>query len=87
MFRAWHKVDLKRARDNDDNIIGCANEKPILDTREYVVEFKDGEQAELAFNTIAKSMYAQCDPDGNQYVMFDSIVDFRRRKTALCYAD
>ena len=32
-------------------------------------------------------MYAQCDPDRNQYVMFDSIVDFRRSTTALCYAD
>ena len=32
-------------------------------------------------------MYAQCDPDGNQYFMFDSIVDFRRITTALCYDD
>ena len=78
---------LKCAHDNDDNVIGRANENPILDTRGYVVEFEDGEQAELAANTIAQSMYAQCDPDGNQYVMFDSIVDFRRSTTALYYAD
>ena len=78
---------LKRERDNDDNIIGRANDNPILDTIGYVVEFEDGEQAELAANTIAQSMYAQCDPDGNQYVMFDSIVYFRRSTTALCYAD
>ena len=32
-------------------------------------------------------MYAQCDPDGNQYVMFDSIVAFWRSTTALFYAD
>ena len=32
-------------------------------------------------------MYSQCDPDGDQYVMFESIVDFRRITTALCYAD
>ena len=56
---------LKRAHDNNENVIGCANENPILDTRGYVVEFKDGEQAELSANTIAQSMYAQCDPDGN----------------------
>ena len=78
---------LKRARDNDDNVIGRANENPILDTREYVVEFDDGEQSELAANTIAQIIYAQCDSDGNQYVMFDSIVDFRRSTTALYYAD
>ena len=60
---------------------------PILDTRGYIVEFEDDEQAELAANNIAQSMYDQCDPEGNQYVMFDSIVDFRRSTTALCYAD
>ena len=53
----------------------------------YIVEFEDGEQAELAANTIAKNMYAKCDPDGNQYVMFDSIVAFWRSTTALFYAD
>ena len=78
---------LKRARDNDDNVIGRANENPILDSKGYVVEFEDGEQAELSANTIDQSMHAQCDPDGNQYVMFDSIVDFRRSTTVLCYAD
>ena len=78
---------MNRARDNDDNVIGRANKNPILDTRGYIVEFEDGEQAELAANTIAQSMYAQCDPDGNQYVMVDLIVDFRRSTTLLCYAD
>ena len=78
---------LNLARDSDDNVIVRANENPILDTRGYIVEFEDGEHAELAANTITHSMYAQCDPDGYQYVMFDSIVDFRRSTTALCYAD
>ena len=32
-------------------------------------------------------MYAQCDLDGNTYVLFDSITDLRRSTTALCYAD
>ena len=76
---------LKRARDNDDNVIGRANENPILDTRGYVVEFDDGDEEELAANTIAQSMYSQCGSEGNQYVMFDSIVDFRRSTTTLCY--
>ena len=49
-------------------------------------EFEDGEEAELSANAIAQSMYAQCDPEGNQYLMFDSIVDFRRCTTALEYA-
>ena len=36
----------KRARDADENVIGRANENPILDTRKYVVEFDGGEEAE-----------------------------------------
>ena len=56
----------KRVRDNDGNVIGRANENPILDTRKYVVEFASGEEAELSANAIVQSMYAQCDPDGNQ---------------------
>ena len=32
-------------------------------------------------------MYAQCDPDRNQYILFDSLIDFRHSTTALCYDD
>ena len=77
----------KRLRDNDGNPIGRANTNPILDTREYVVEFNDGMEAELAANAIAQNMYAQCDPDGHKYVLLDSLIDYRRSTTALCYAD
>ena len=77
----------KRARDNDGNVIGWAHDNPILDTRRYVVAFENGEEAELSANAIAQSMYAQCDPGGNQCVLFDSIVDYRKSTTALTKAD
>ena len=77
----------KRARNSENNPVGRANQNPILDTREYVVEFEDGQEAELTANTIAQSMYAQCDQDGNTMQLFDSLVDFRRCTTALCYSD
>ena len=48
----------KRACDNDGNVIGRLNENPILDTREYVIEFEDGKEDALAANTIVQSMYA-----------------------------
>ena len=66
---------VKHARDNSGNPMGRANGNPILDTREYIVEFEDGTEAELSANAIAQNMYAQYDPGGNCYVMFDSIVD------------
>ena len=34
---------VKHTCDNHSNVIGRANEDPTLDTREYVVEFEDGE--------------------------------------------
>eukprot|EP00804_Cyclotella_cryptica_P014742 CCRYP_021053-RA/>CCRYP_021053-RA protein AED:0.33 eAED:0.33 QI:0/0/0/1/0.33/0.25/4/0/339 len=35
----------------------------------------------------SEAMFAQCDEDGNEYVLFDSFVDFRRDGTALSLAD
>ena len=66
----------KRSRDNDGNVIGRAHDSPILNTREYIVEFETGEEAELSANAITQSMYTQCNLEGNQYVLFDSIVDY-----------
>lgn len=38
-------------------------------------------------NIIAESMYAQCDPDGNQYLLLDDIIDHRHSDTAIKLAD
>ena len=77
----------KRIRDDSGNPVGRAHDNPILDTREYTVEFDDGDVSELTANLIAESMYAQCDPDGNQYVLLDSLTDYRRLDTALKLSD
>ena len=77
----------KRKRDDENNPVGRANSNPILDTREYVVEFEDGQEAALTAIVIAQSMYAQCDLEGNTLQLLDSVVDFRRSTTALCYED
>jgi hypothetical protein len=62
-------------RDADGNPKGRANDNPILDTCEYTVTFGDGDVTELTANLIAESMYTQCDPDGNQYVLLNSLID------------
>ncbi len=66
-----------RKRDNDSNPIGLANANPILDMREYTFTFNDGDETVLNANLIAEAMYVQCDPDRNQYVLLDSIIDNR----------
>ena len=74
---------VRRKRDREGNPIGRANANPILDTRSYEVEFEDGDVSELTANTIAESMYAMCDEDGHQILIFDEICDYRRSTTAL----
>jgi hypothetical protein len=47
------------------------------------VEFDDNDQTELTANLIAESMYAQGDPDGNQYLLLADIVDHRSMDNAI----
>ncbi len=49
----------------------------------YRVEFEDGNVCELTVNVIAKSMYASCNADGNEYILFDSFVDHKSNRKAL----
>ena len=77
----------KLAQENDGNLMGHDNPNPIIDSRQYVVKFEDGNEDELTANAIAHSMYAQYVPDGYKYFMIDCIVDFCRNTTALCYSD
>ncbi len=76
-----------RKRDNDGNPVGLANANPILDTREYTFTFDDGDETVLNANLIAEAMYAQCDPDGNQYVLLDSNIDHQRLDAAIRPSD
>ena len=76
-----------RKRDVDGNLTGTADDNPILDTRQYVVTFDDGDVTDMTANLIAESMYSQCDPDGNQYVLLDSIIDYRRHDSAIRLTD
>ncbi len=70
-------------RDKDGNPIGLANANPILNTREYTFLFNDGDETVMSTNLIAEAMYAQCDPNGNQYVLLDSIIDHNRIDSAI----
>jgi hypothetical protein len=70
---------MKRLRDAEGRPIGMANENPMLDTREYKVEFMDGQSEAIAANLIAQHLYSQIDEEGNRHSMLlDDIVDHRR---------
>jgi hypothetical protein len=64
-------------RDKDENPGGLANANPILNTQEYMFAFNDGDETVSNVNLIAEAMYMQCDPNRNQYVLLDLIIDHK----------
>jgi hypothetical protein len=44
----------------------------------YEVEFLDGQVAEYSVNIIAENMYTQCNAEGNQYLLLNEVIDWRR---------
>jgi hypothetical protein len=82
----WGKV-ISCKRDAEGNTVGGAHDRPILNTWTYDIEFNNGNIAELMASKIAKCMYAQFDPGGNQYVLLDCFVDFDKSSTAIALAD
>jgi hypothetical protein len=53
---------------------GKESANPILDTRTYNVEFPYGRSEEDTANFIAENVYAQCDEEGNQFLILQDIV-------------
>jgi len=74
----------KRARDDETGeLIGRLDPNPMVSTAEYEVEFPDGETERYEANIIAENIFAQCDDEGNQYLIIDEISDHRRDETAI----
>ena len=69
---------LRWKRDSNGVPVGTTHKQPAMDTRVYEVRFPGGRTKELAANTMAEALYAQCDPDGNQYVLLDAVMDYRK---------
>lgn len=65
---------IGRKHDRDGRPVGVRNANPILDTREYEVEFQDGSTDIYAANLIAENMYAQVDSEGYEQLLMSEIV-------------
>ncbi len=76
-----------RKRENDGSLRGTGNNNPILDTRSYMVSFEDGSEAEYSANVLAENMYAQCDTEGNQYLLMEAVTDHRQTPDAVAPND
>jgi hypothetical protein len=73
----------KRLHDAEGRPIGTAHDNPMLDTREYEVEFLDGHSESLSANLIAQYLYSQVDQEGHRHLLLDDIVDYRRDESAI----
>ena len=73
----------ERKRDADGTRVGKSHTNPLFDTRAYIVEFPDGMEGEYTPNLIAENLYAQCNPDGQQFTLLSSIIDHKRDHTAI----
>jgi hypothetical protein len=70
-------------RDSEGNPVGCSNTNPILDTREYEVEFPDGSIDVLTENSIAECLYSQVNKEGRNYLILSKIMDHRKEGNAI----
>jgi hypothetical protein len=69
---------LKRARDGDNVPIGRRHDNPILDTRQYEVEFPDGSLDIYTANVIAENLHQMADPHGRDHTLFKGIIGHRQ---------
>eukprot|EP00978_Attheya_sp_CCMP212_P023206 scaffold70488_cov59-Attheya_sp.AAC.8 len=65
----------KRAKDDEGNPIGKAHDNPLLDSRQYKVQFHNGDTEVLTANIIAENLLSQVNDKGRRQMMFDEIVD------------
>ena len=77
----------RRKRNADGLPIGRRNANPMLDTREYEVEFPDGSIDTYTANLIAENLYSQIDTHGHQYQVVDEIIDHRSNGHAVSIDD
>ena len=75
------------SHDANGNVMGRAHRNPILDTRMYQIEFTRGKVTALTANIISKSMYAQYDADGNEYLLLDALVDYCKDNKMISLSD
>lgn len=74
---------IARKRDHLGQPIGRENANPILDTREYTVQYPDGSTDAFMANAIAENLYSQIDEEGRTFQILSEIVDYRRKRSAI----
>lgn len=72
-----HAIVKRRALDNMGVPVGVANSNPLLDTREYDIEYHDGTIETVTANLIAENILSQVNEKGHRQLMLDEIIDHK----------
>jgi hypothetical protein len=72
-----HAIVKRRAIDQLGEPIGVSNANPMLDTRQYDVEYLDGTIETVTANLIAENILAQVDENGHRQLFLDEIIDHK----------
>ena len=68
---------VKRARDENGELIGKTHDNPLLDSSVYEIRFEDGSVERYHANIIAEHIYSQVDGDGYGRALLDEIIDHK----------
>ena len=63
--------------DADERPMGIPNNNPLLEHRQYEIEYLDGRTEILTANIVAENLLAQVDDEGHRRLMIDGIKDHR----------
>ena len=73
----------RRAIGSDGNPVGRKHTNPLLDTRQFEVEFINGTVEVLKANVIAENLLDQVDDEGHRQLMMDAIIDHRKNNDVM----
>ena len=78
-----HATVKRRAVDDEGRPLGVAHSNPLLDMRQYELEFNNGDSEILTANLIAENILARVDDEGHEHMMLDEIEDHRILEDAI----
>ena len=73
----------RRAVDENGRPIGRPSNNPMMDSRQYEIEFVDGKTDVVAANIIAENLLAQIDEEGRRKALIQDIEDHRSLPSAI----
>ena len=82
-----HARVKRRAIDDHGEPVGRANNNPILDSRQYEIEYLDGQIELMTANIITENLLSQVDEEGYKYLMIDEIEGHRKTSEAITKSD